>query len=217
MVIIEPAEAMNRNAANSLLKTLEEPPPDTQIILVSHMPTLLPVTVRSRCQSIRFDNPVREIARQWLAEQVDDPSINIELMLALADNSPLEALEMIRSKSYESRAMVMEDLEYLTKSRADPVEVAGRWMKAGLDNVIPWLWRLLEDLIRLQCSQAPVPILNQDLRGRLEKLAAGLKTSAAIAAYDRLKNHRQLINGSSNVTPLTLLEEFTIQWSAGND
>jgi DNA polymerase-3 subunit delta' len=50
VAIIDPAEAMNRNAANALLKTLEEPPQGAVILLVSHAPGLLPATVRSRCR-----------------------------------------------------------------------------------------------------------------------------------------------------------------------
>lgn len=51
-VIVDPAEAMNRNAANALLKTLEEPPRGTVLILISHAPGMLPATVRSRCRRV---------------------------------------------------------------------------------------------------------------------------------------------------------------------
>lgn len=54
IVIFCPAEAMGVNASNALLKTLEEPPPYTLIILISQYPTLLPVTIRSRCQRWLF-------------------------------------------------------------------------------------------------------------------------------------------------------------------
>lgn len=53
-VVIEPAEQMNKASANALLKTLEEPPEGTVIILVSHQPALLLPTIVSRCQVIRF-------------------------------------------------------------------------------------------------------------------------------------------------------------------
>ncbi len=54
VVIISPAERMNKASANALLKTLEEPPQGTVIILVSHKPTMLLPTIVSRCQIIRF-------------------------------------------------------------------------------------------------------------------------------------------------------------------
>jgi len=54
IVIIDPAEDMNRNAANALLKTLEEPPARALFVLVSHSPGRLLPTIRSRCQAVRF-------------------------------------------------------------------------------------------------------------------------------------------------------------------
>ncbi len=60
IAIIDPAEAMNRNAANSLLKTLEEPPEQAIIILVNNDYMRLPVTIRSRCQRLIFTPPDRQ-------------------------------------------------------------------------------------------------------------------------------------------------------------
>jgi DNA polymerase III delta' subunit len=54
-VIIEPAESLNRESSNALLKTLEEPPPNTLIVLVSHRPKLLLPTILSRCQAVRLN------------------------------------------------------------------------------------------------------------------------------------------------------------------
>jgi DNA polymerase-3 subunit delta' len=54
VIILEPAEQLNKASANAILKTLEEPPQGTVIILVSHKPTMLLPTIVSRCQIIRF-------------------------------------------------------------------------------------------------------------------------------------------------------------------
>jgi DNA polymerase-3 subunit delta' len=53
-IIVEPAEHLNIESANALLKTLEEPPSSTVIFLISHRPKLLLPTIVSRCQLIRF-------------------------------------------------------------------------------------------------------------------------------------------------------------------
>ena len=68
VALLHPAEAMNRNAANALLKTLEEPPGDTVLILVSHDPGRLPVTIRSRCQSLQIRLPDQKTLIGWLSE-----------------------------------------------------------------------------------------------------------------------------------------------------
>ena len=54
VVIVDDAEALGREAQNALLKTLEEPPPGSMIILVTAQPGLLLDTVRSRCPTVRF-------------------------------------------------------------------------------------------------------------------------------------------------------------------
>lgn len=69
VIVIQPAEAMNRNTANALLKSLEEPAPGTVFILVSsEIDALLP-TLRSRCQNIPVPLPARETALRWLTAQ----------------------------------------------------------------------------------------------------------------------------------------------------
>ena len=69
-VIVNPAEQMNRHAANTLLKTLEEPPGATVFVLVSSNHALLPATIRSRCQMIDFPVADRDIALKWLRDRV---------------------------------------------------------------------------------------------------------------------------------------------------
>ncbi|HNP36465.1 MAG TPA: AAA family ATPase, partial [Woeseiaceae bacterium] len=57
VAVVDPASAMNRNAANGLLKTLEEPPGDTLMILIADRLGNLPATILSRCQRINFHLP----------------------------------------------------------------------------------------------------------------------------------------------------------------
>ena len=86
-VVVDPAEQMNRHAANTLLKTLEEPPGDTVFLLVSSNHSLLPATVRSRCQMIAFPVAERERAIGWLRGRVPDA----ESALGLANGAPVRA------------------------------------------------------------------------------------------------------------------------------
>lgn len=91
VILIHPAEAMNVNAANALLKTLEEPPQGVLFILVSHKPQQLLPTILSRCLAITAVPPAKEDSLVWLVAQgVAKP----ELCLARAGNSPLLALEL---------------------------------------------------------------------------------------------------------------------------
>jgi DNA polymerase-3 subunit delta' len=83
--LIYPAEKMNIPAANSLLKTLEEPSSDSTLILLSHNPGKLPVTIRSRCQKWTLDNPSPAIAQSWLAETMQADQVEDYLAMAQGD------------------------------------------------------------------------------------------------------------------------------------
>jgi DNA polymerase-3 subunit delta' len=90
VVLVHPAEAMNEDGANALLKGLEEPPPGVVFILVSHRPARLLPTIRSRCVAVPVPIPNREVALQWMAAKgVKQP----ERWLAYAGGAPLEAVE----------------------------------------------------------------------------------------------------------------------------
>ena len=90
VALVHPAEHMNENAANALLKGLEEPPAGAVFILVSHRPAQLLPTIRSRCVAVPVPIPARRIALEWLSKQglKDAPR-----WLAYAGGAPLLALE----------------------------------------------------------------------------------------------------------------------------
>ncbi|MCE3590347.1 DNA polymerase III subunit delta', partial [Escherichia coli] len=97
IVIVDPADDMNRNAANALLKTLEEPPQRTLFILISHSSGRLLPTIRSRCQSIRFEGLERGDLLSALAtiglgaEQMPDT----EALVTQADGSVRKAALLV--------------------------------------------------------------------------------------------------------------------------
>ena len=94
MVLIHPAGALNLQATNALLKTLEEPPPGTGIVLTAADPEHLLATVRSRCQRIVLPRPPEPQALAWLSGQgVEAPG----LLLAAVAGLPLDALAMHRA------------------------------------------------------------------------------------------------------------------------
>ena len=90
VAIVHPAEEMNANAANALLKALEEPPSGAVFILVSHRAARLLATIRSRCVSLPVPLPKRKVALDWLVEQGVREG---ERWLAYAGGAPLRALE----------------------------------------------------------------------------------------------------------------------------
>jgi len=91
VILVHPAEAMNRHAANALLKALEEPPPDTLFLLVSNEPMRLLPTLRSRCQQLALSTPDTALAEKFLIER---HLSDVVTWLALAGGAPMLALRL---------------------------------------------------------------------------------------------------------------------------
>jgi DNA polymerase-3 subunit delta' len=108
VAIIAPAERMNINAANSLLKSLEEPAPDTHILLLTAQPASLLPTIRSRCQAISLPLPARHSAHGWL--QAQGLQHAPELLLDAAWGRPLAALELDTTDTLVQRQKWLEHL-----------------------------------------------------------------------------------------------------------
>jgi DNA polymerase-3 subunit delta' len=107
VIVISPAEALNVNAANALLKTLEEPPPRTYLLLVTHRPHQLLPTIKSRCQQLPLQGPDAASAVAWLAAQgVRQP----ELALAHTGDAPLLAVELAGTEYWGARTAFLHQL-----------------------------------------------------------------------------------------------------------
>ena len=96
VVFIYPAEHMNPFTANTLLKTLEEPPGDTRFILACQAAQALLPTVRSRCQNHAMAWPAAEQATQWLVQQ-SVPANDAGVLLQAAGGRPDDALMLFQS------------------------------------------------------------------------------------------------------------------------
>ncbi len=137
LVVIEPADVMNTNAANALLKTLEEPSASTIIILVSDRPARLPATIRSRCQRIAVAVPGNHEARAWLvANGIADAQASAALAATLGN--PGRALAAISDQTLPLRAECVRDLGALRRGRASALAVAEAW---AADRPVDRLWQ----------------------------------------------------------------------------
>lgn len=160
VVVIEPADAMTPAAANALLKTLEEPSPDTYLLLVSHRPGQLPATIRSRCQSLAVPRPAPDTALRWLGQLPGGPeSAAWGNLLALGDGSPFRALTL-NSLDYHSKNMEFENkFKLISSNSLDPQTVADEWLKAGVALPLSWLATRLRLAIRKRMApEASNPI-----------------------------------------------------------
>src|SRR5690606_31435236 len=130
VVLLDPAEEINRNATNALLKTLEEPQPGRHIWLLSAVPARLAPTIRSRCQRVEFRLPPRAEAEAWLATQ-GFAAAAAEEALSAARGHPGLAASWLRGGGLALRREVAGDLDELARGKAAPIAIAQRWTADG--------------------------------------------------------------------------------------
>lgn len=174
IVVIHPAEQMNINAANSLLKTLEEPYSGRILILVCNRPSALLPTIRSRCQAITFPNPESAVAQNYLQQYVDDAA-EIQLLLAMSNNAPLTAMQLHEQGGVAIRQQLFDDFSAIFKGSESSIGVAARWSKNHNPRVLFGLlqsWMM--DMLRLKSTEQPPWVNNPDLLPALRKLVKGL-------------------------------------------
>ncbi len=128
--IVSPAEALNRFAANALLKTLEEPPSRTLLVLVTTQPSRLPPTVLSRCQRLRVGAPARAEGVAWLTAVRGSGDWNAAL--DVLGEAPMLAARAEPLELAQIAADARGTLDALASGSADPVAAAERWARAEL-------------------------------------------------------------------------------------
>ncbi len=205
VAIIEPANAMTINAANSLLKTLEEPPGDTLLILVADRHGRLPATIFSRCQRIEFQPPGEPEGLAWLDRL--QPGAHWAEALALAGNAPIGAIETL--EQLETHAAMRKDLADLSCGRVSPLEVAARWGKLDVIFVLNWMsWQVQKAILAASTgSESPVAsVIDKSVLNRMDR-------RNLFCYLDTINRLRGQPTGSYNVQ-LTL-ESLLIDWSEG--
>ena len=157
VAIIAPAEALNKAAANALLKTLEEPLGKTVLLLVSHRPGVLPATIISRCQKIPFKAAYE--AKPWLLQQLAglNPSANVDLLLNFAEHAPLRALILAQNNYLILRDQLLEHLQRLCLGQGSLLAPVSEYLKQDLVLWVDVFISLVLDMVppyTLQCESA---------------------------------------------------------------
>jgi len=147
VALINPAHAMTRPAANSLLKTLEEPPGNSSIILVAAAHSRLPATIVSRCRRVRVPAPAFADAHEWLKRQA--PDVDWTVFLELAGGAPLSAIRLQQSEFSRHAAGLNDDIAALLERRLTPAGAARRWADVDPDLCLQWLYRRISEEIRI--------------------------------------------------------------------
>jgi DNA polymerase-3 subunit delta' len=189
VVILELAEELNVNAANALLKRLEEPGPGTLLLLVTHEIGKVLPTIRSRCQRLSLPPGSRAAATHWLQGRLP-PGVDVDRLLTLAGDAPLLALAQLEQGALELDAALAQVL-----GGADPMPLIHGESRLDTDAqraratlLVELLYRRLAGLARARPGEGP----------QLHRLA------------DRVLAARRLLQSSANPNPALVLEDLLL-------
>jgi DNA polymerase-3 subunit delta' len=201
--LIAPADAMNAAAANALLKTLEEPPAGTFLLLVSHQPARLPPTIVSRCLRLPVPEPDRAAAAAWLA-QSNPGYAEPGLLLSQAGGAPLFALALADADIQRERDHLLGQLAQ--PERLSPLAFGARLDSAPKDERKAQLANA--DLASVAAGAAPS--FNPDRREALTRLAARVALAPLFRYYRMLLRQRALL--SHPLQPRWVAEALLIEY-----
>lgn len=205
--IIEGADALgeqNESSANALLKTLEEAPPTTHIILVSSRPASLLPTIRSRCQTIRFAPLDAEEVERFLVKTKARAGEEARLAARLSGGRPGLARE-VNLDTYRARRDAMLGVVEALAQGADRArllraaeELGDAKNKDEYEPRLDVLEMLIRDVWVLALTGEGGTVVNEDLRERLSKLAKGLRPARAASWLSRVEELRAQLSVNVN-------------------
>lgn len=199
VIVLAPAEWMNIEASNALLKNLEEPSGDTVFILVSYQPARLLPTIRSRTSQITLALPPRAAALAWLNERQVKGA---EAVLDAVGGAPVKALEWLDGNQMEVHDEIAEHTSAALVGQAGIVEAAKKLASYDLPTVFGliqlWLQRAIrqaqasvnDDLPVVQNMAAlgakPLYLLLDRVQGRMAQVYAGSNPNKTLACEELL-------------------------------
>ncbi|MBI3994399.1 MAG: DNA polymerase III subunit delta' [Nitrospirae bacterium] len=177
--LIDDADAMNPEAANSFLKTLEEPPDHSTLILITARPQALLPTVLSRCQAVRFSPPPPDELSPWLQQRRGIGSGEARLLSTLAMGkigiaAEADAAELKLERDRILAALSKEQLEDLAElfSRPDELADSQEQLYKTLDTIEIWL----RDVLIFQHTTEPSLLINRDIPDRISDWGRAVPT-----------------------------------------
>ena len=212
VVIIEPAESMNINAANALLKSLEEPTANTLIILITHAADSLLATIRSRCQMIDVARPSQSQANEWLSPYISEPQKRMQL-LQLANGNPLLARTFDEQAYLATYQRIADYISAILQGQTpSPIGIADYCSKQDALQAIHALQRLIGQTIHYAHAVAADDICPlQPFAERFRRPPFALK---AYSFIDDINQSKQQLLSVSNPNPALLFESLFIRAQA---
>ncbi len=209
--ILDPADALTVQAENSLLKILEEPPPDVTVVLITSQPYALLDTVRSRCQELRFHALVPEILGAWLQARTGCTDQTARAVAMLADGRPARALRLLDEEQQALRARVLSAAQ--AAEERDWFQAAQGVAQdfADLSEVVDVWLTWYRDLVILSHGAPAELLFNADRVADLQSALARESRESALDKYQAVLAAATRLG--QNVNPQLVLEVLMLHLS----
>ncbi len=199
--LIDGAERLNPAAANALLKTLEEPQPNTVMILLSSQPEALLTTIRSRCQRLPFQRLPKQRLTEILAKRLDLKDTEAAVLAALSDGSFKKALGQNKELYLERRHELLRNLLALSAGSTIPLfkladELAGD--KENLEEILDIFRAFYRDLLLLKHGRPEHELVNLDLKETLYRQLKTATTQTLLKKLEALETGRYHLQRNVN-------------------
>ncbi len=210
VVIIRPIEVMNLNAANALLKTLEEPAGSSYLILEAERYGSVLPTIRSRCQRVVVSVPSLEQSLAYMQEQGIDEAL-ANMALQISQGAPLAALRWIKEEC-EPQKEWFELLKQWSHGDVSLQTIAVNWAKLELTDITYWFYLVLLDGLK---DGLQVSTTEQSLQGRVKELYSGatLNLPKLLTLQAKVQSIlAKLLAGLGNYNKQLLCESLLLDW-----
>ena len=226
LVLLGPVEQLNINAANALLKNLEEPAGDTVFILTTHVLSGVMATIRSRCQLFPMATPDNSVAVEWLEKlKINDA----QTLLQLAGGAPIVARDMVEGDYLEHLGLFISTLDTLSQQNANqrlPADIgmASDWVPIGVKQITQWWLQIIHQLVQHSfVSSDSASLVTDGAKQHSEISEAMQRVLVAGRSANRkwlfkfqdklLLLRRQVLDGANPNLQL-LIEELLLDWQA---
>ncbi|WP_456389444.1 DNA polymerase III subunit delta' [Profundibacter sp.] len=219
VVIVDTADEMNPNAANALLKLLEEPPERTTMFLISHQPSRLLPTIRSRCRELRCHPLAPDDMAAALTNAGAPPANNPTALAALAAGSVGEALRLTNLgglEMYQEIIALFTTLPRLDRARALRLgeSVVGKGKEPRYDLLLGLMDLFLARVARTGASGAPVVEAANGEAALLSRLAPSRFAGREWAALQQSLGARARHGKAVNLDPAALILDMVLKIDA---
>jgi DNA polymerase III subunit delta' len=217
--ILTAADRMAPNMSNILLKTLEEPPLHTVIVLLANNPRILLPTILSRCQLVRFSPVPIPVVSRWLMEQKGLAEKEAHLLASLSEGSPGRALELQEKVGQVPRERLLKEWVGL---REIPFERMEDWLESlpsdreDLLLILELAKTLLRDLVMVKILKEGFRLIHFDLLKEMEAIALRWTLPSLLGRIETL--HETILAISpvkGNANTALALEAMMLSWAEG--